>query len=430
MTSRERVIAAINHRNPDRCPIDLGACSQTGMNASTLYRFRKALGLDSHRLKIVEPFQMLGEVEEDLLQTVHSDVVGLWNYHNMLGFANDDWKPFDMDDGTPTYMGGGFTYEKNEKGDTMVFACGDRNAPFALCMPNGGSFFDNVNHADQPFDMDLDEEDLRPLEDFAGDFAVCTDKEARYWEKESKRLYEGTDYAVIGILGGAGLGDFASVPGPSVKHPRGIRKIEDWLTAHILFPDYIREVFRLQTDVMLKNLQIYKEAVGDRIQVIWVSGTDFGTQQGLFTSKEQFRELYKPFYTEINSWIHANTSWKTFYHSCGCVNELLDDFADMGVDCLNPVQFSAMEPKGMSPRRLKDRYGDRLTFWGGGVDTQKTLPFGTPDEVRKEVSERVKILNEGGGYIFSSIHNITAKVPPENLIAMYEAASGGSLHLK
>ena len=427
MTSRERVLKALNHEQPDRCPIDLGSNGQTGMNISTLYRLRKALGLDDHRIKAIEPLQMLGEVEEDVLQAVHSDVIGLWNRGNMMGFMQDDWKPFDLDDGTPTWMGGGFEYDVNEKGDKLVYACGDRNEKYAFCMPKGGSFFDNVDHFEEEFDWDLDEEDLTPEEDFKEDFQVCTDEDARYWEEESKKLYEGTEYAIMGVLGGGGLGDAAWVPGPTVKRPRGIRKVADWLTAQAMYPDYIKAVFEMQTEVMLKNLEIYKQAVGDRIQVVWISGTDFATQRGLFMSPKTFRELYKPFYTRINDWVHKNTKWKTFYHTCGCVNDLLDDLAEMGVDCLNPVQFSAMEPNGMSPQRLKDEYGSKFTFWGGGVDTQRVLPFGTPEEVREQVAERVRILNKDGGFIFNTIHNVVANVPAENLIAMYETVYGGKI---
>ena len=424
MTSRERVIAALNHEQPDRCPIDLGSNGQTGMNVSTVYRLRQALGLDSHRIKSVEPLQMLGEIEPDLLRAVHGDLLGLWNRGNMMGFMQDNWKPFDLDDGTPTWMGGGFEYDRNAKGDVMVYECGDRSAKYAMCMPKGGTFFDNIDHFAEPFDMDMDEEDMTPREDFKDDYQVASDEDARYWEEESKKMYEGTDYAIMGILGGAGFGDAAWIPGPTVKSPRGIRTVQDWIVAQMLYPDYIHEVFEYQTEVMLKNLEIYKQAVGERIQVIWISGTDFGTQKGPFMSLDTFRSLYKPYYKRVNDWVHQNTGWKTFYHTCGCVNDFLDDFAEMGVDCLNPVQFSAMEPKGMSPRHLKDEYGDKFTFWGGGVDTQQVLPFGTPEEVAAQVKERVAILNEGGGYIFNTIHNVVSGVPAENLIAMYEAVLG------
>lgn len=427
MTSRERVIAALHHQTPDRCPIDLGSNGQTGMNASTLYKLRRALGLEEHRVKVVEPMQMLGEVEEDLLRRVQGDIVGLWNRNNMFGVPQNAWKPFDMFDGTPTYLAGGLEYDVNERGDILLYECGDRGAKYAQSMPKGGSFFDNIDHYAEPFDMDADEEDLTPREDFKDDFQVATDEDARYWETESKKLYEETNYAIMGVLGGAGFGDAATVPGPAVKSPRGIRTIQDWLTAHAMYPDYIDEIFEMQTEVMLKNLEIYRQAVGDRIQVIWISGTDFATQKGLFMSLNTFRKLYKPHYQKVNDWVHKNTNWKTFYHTCGCVNDVLDDLWEMGVDCLNPVQFSAMEPKGMSPKRLKEEYGDKFTFWGGGVDTQRVLPFGTPEEVRAQVAERVQILNQNGGYIFNPIHNVVANVPVDNLVAMYETVIGEKL---
>ena len=206
MTSRQRVIAALNHQQPDRCPIDLGSSAITGMNASTMYRLRKALGLEDRPIKVIEPFQMLGKVDEDLAKLVQTDVVGLWNRSNMMGFSQDSWKPFRMDDGTPTLIGSGFECDINEKGDRMVYACGDRSAKYAQCMPKGGSFFDNLDHFDEPFDFDADEEDLTPLEDFKEDFKVATDEDARHWEEESIRLFDGTNYAIFGLVGCGGLG--------------------------------------------------------------------------------------------------------------------------------------------------------------------------------------------------------------------------------
>ena len=426
MTPRERIALALEHKQPDRVPIDLGSNGQTGMNVSTLYRFRKELGFPEHPIKVTEPAQMLGEIEDDLMKIVGCDVVGLWNRGNFYGFLNENWKPWALDDGTPVYVPGAFEVDVDENGNKWLYAKGDRNSSPCACMPEGGSFFDAAIRS-EPFDCDIDEVDLTPAEDFKDDFTVATDEDASYWAAESKRLYEETDYAIMGVLGGGGLGDVAMVPGPHITAPRGIRLVSDWLMAHALFPDYVAEVFEYQTEIMLKNLEIYRQAVGGRISVVWVSGTDFGTQNGLFTSRETFRKLYKPYYERINGWIHKNTGWKTFYHTCGCVNDLLDDFAEMGIDCLNPVQVNAIERGGISARELKDKWGDRFVFWGGGVDTQKTLPFGTPEEVRTEVEERVSIFNRGGGFVFSSIHNVVAKVPAKNLVAMYEVPLGRKL---
>jgi len=193
------------------------------------------------------------------------------------------------------------------------------------------------------------------------------------------------------------------VPGPTVKYPKGIRDPQKWIIAHIEYPEYIKEIFELQCEIALKNLKLSYEAVGNKIDVIMVSGTDFGTQNAPFISPDMYREFYKPFHKRINDWIHKNTSWKTFYHSCGSIALFLDDFVEAGVDILNPVQTSA---KDMDPKILKERYGDKLVFWGGGVDTQRTLPFGTPEEVRREVKEHCRIFGKDGGFVFNTVHNI------------------------
>lgn len=413
MTSRQRILETINHRQPDRVPVDLGATGQTGMNASTLYRLRKALGLEEHPIEISEIFQLLGKVDPDMMQYAGADIIGLNNPSNMFGVPDGPLKPFRMPDGTPTLIAQGNEYDVAEDGSVYMYPQGNRSVGPSGHMPAGGSFFDNINRAPE-----FDEDDLTPAEDFKDDFGILDDATARYLEEKSKALYEGTDYAIIGNLGGAGLGDSAMVPGPHVLAPKGIRKFDDWLMAHMLYPEYIQEVFEMQTQTMLKNLEIYRQAVGDRIQIVWISGTDFGTQNGEFFRPEVFRELYKPYYQRINDWVHQNTPWKTFYHCCGSIVNYLDDFVEMGVDILNPVQLSA---RGMDAHMLKEKYGDKLVFWGGGVDTQQTLPFGTPEQVRQQVKERLEILSKGGGYVFAPIHNVVAKTPVENLIAMYEA---------
>ena len=153
------------------------------------------------------------------------------------------------------------------------------------------------------------------------------------------------------------------------------------MMAHMICPDYIHEIYEYQTEVALKNAELFKQACGDKIQAIIISGTDFGTQNGPFMSLDSFREFYKPYYKKINDWVHANTNWKTFYHTCGAVTTFLQDFYEMGVDILNPVQLSA---EGMDGKMLKEQWGDKFTFWGGGVDTQKPFPL----ERRTKYTER------------------------------------------
>jgi uroporphyrinogen-III decarboxylase len=194
--------------------------------------------------------------------------------------------------------------------------------------------------------------------------------------------------------------------------------VAEWYISTVARQEYVYEVFQRQCEIGLANLQRIYEAVGDRVSVIFVTGTDFGTQKGPFISKQSYRELYMPFHKRVNDWVHANTGWKTFIHSCGSVVALLPDFVEAGFDILNPVQCSAA---GMDPRTLKEQFGNELVFWGGGVDTQRTLPFGSPEEVRREVRERIEIFGRAGGFVFNTIHNIQARVPPENLVALFDA---------
>lgn len=414
MNSRERILAVINHQQPDRIPIDFGATGQTGISVSAMYRLRDYLGLPQKDLDVFEICQMLGVVDEDLRTVMKSDVIGLNHPEDSLGvYPNGRKKKFYMPDGTPTLINERDEFDVLPDGSIRMYPQGDRSAAPSIYMPADGYFFDIIDRAPE-----YDEDNLTPREDFKDFFSVMTDETARYYEKESRRLFNETEYAVIGNLAGAGFGDPGAVPAPFEKTPKGIRKFDDWCMAQILYPEYVQEVFEMQTEFMLKNLEIYRQAVGDNIQICWVSGTDFGTQNSEFVSSEMFQQLYKPYYKRVCDWIHQNTSWKTFFHTCGCVVRLLDDFVDMGMDIINPVQLSA---RGMDPRMLKEKYGDKLVFWGGGVDTQETLPYGTPEEVASQVLERLEILSQNGGYVFNTIHNIVGNTKPENIWAAFHA---------
>jgi len=168
----------------------------------------------------------------------------------------------------------------------------------------------------------------------------------------------------------------------------------------------------------LVNLKLIHDAVGDAFDAVVVCGTDFGTQISQFCSVDAFRSIWKPYYRRMNDWIHAHTNWKTFKHSCGAVQPFLQDFIEAGFDILNPVQCSAT---GMDPAALKSKYGDRLTFWGGGVDTQKMLPFGSAPDVREQVLQRCEIFSKNGGFVFNAIHNVQARTPVQNIVAMVDA---------
>ncbi len=413
MTSRERVIAAINHQQPDRVPIDFGATGQSGISVSALYRLREYYGLEKKPLDVYETMQMIGVIDEDMRQVVKADVVSVNFPHNSLGVKNGESKIFHMPDGTPTYIAQGNEYDVLEDGSIVMYPQGNRSFGPSVYMPSGGYFFDMIDRAPK-----IDEDNLTPREDFKNYFSIISDENLRFVENQTNDLYKNTQYAIIGNLACANLGDAGCLPAPFELEPKGIRKFEDWCMAQVLYPEYIKEVFEMQVEYALKNLQLYKQAVGDKIQIVTVSGTDFGTQNAAFISVDMFRELYKPYYKRVNDWIHQNTNWKTFYHSCGSVVSLLDEFIDMGVDILNPVQTSA---KDMNPSMLKEKYGDKLTFWGGGIDTQNILPNGSVDEIHKHVQENLSIFSNNGGYVFNTVHNIQGNTKAENIAAAFNA---------
>ena len=413
MTSRERILAAINHQEPDRVAVDLGATAVTGIAATVLSRLRLALGLDQpgDRVKITEAYQMLGGVTDDLREALGIDTIGLGRPTTLFGFDNRDWKPWDMPDGTPVLVPGGFNIEPEPNGDLLQYPEGDHSAPPSGRMPAGGYYFDSIIRQDP-----IDEAKLDPADNLE-EFPPVTDADVAYFAAEAERLYA-TPYALVSATLGTGFGDIALVPAPFLKHPKGIRDVEEWYVSTVARRDYVYTVFERQCEMALANLERLVPVIGDRVAVLMVTGTDFGTQRGPFISTKAYRDLYQPFHRAVNDWIHANTTWKTFIHSCGGVCPLLEDFIESGFDILNPVQCSA---EGMEARHLKAEFGDRLTFWGGGVDTQRTLPFGTPEEVRREVLERLEVFAPGGGFVFNPIHNIQPKTPVENVVAMFEA---------
>jgi hypothetical protein len=414
ITSRERIRMALEHREPDRVPLDLGSTPVTGMHVSAVYRLRQALGLDAPGtpVKVIEPFQMLGEIKPDLIEALGVDAVPLTSPKTFFGFRNENWKPWTTFDGTPVLVPEGFNTDPEPNGDILLYPEGDKSAPPSGRMPRGGWYFDAIIR--QP---PIDESKLN-VEDNLEEFGPISDEDLAYFAAEADRLYRETDKAIVANFGGTSFGDIALVPAPWLKNPRGIRDVEEWYISTVTRRDYVYRVFERQCEIALANLERLHQVVGDKVSVIFVTGTDFGAQHGPFISPQVYRELYAPFHRQVNDWVHRNTSWKTFIHSCGAVEPLIEDFIAVGFDILNPVQTSAA---GMDPSLLKQRYGDRITFWGGGVDTQRTLPFGTPDEVREQVRERIRILGKGGGFVFNTVHNVQGNVPVENLLAMYEA---------
>jgi len=411
MSSRDRLTDTLHHRVPDKIPVDFGGTGVTGMHVMAVRNLRQYLGIDDRPVKVVEPYQMLGEIEPDLREILGIDTVGISPENNMFGFPNKKWKEFRTPWGQVVQVPERFHTTINGQGDVFMYPGGDTSVDPCARMPVAGYFFDAIVRQDPIIERQLDPADN--LEEFT----EISDHDIHYFKSHAE-THAGSGKAVVVNFGGTAVGDIALVPAMHLRHPKGIRDIAEWYMSLMVRPDYIHAVFDRQTMIAIGNLEKLHSAIGDTIDVVFICGTDFGTQDSQFCSAETFRSLYMPYYRRMNDWIHEHTTWKTFKHSCGAVEPLMTLFIESGFDIINPVQVNAA---GMDPEYLKDRYGDDLVFWGGGVDTQKTLPFGTPDMVEKEVLNHCRIFSRNGGFVFTSVHNIQANVPVENLVTLFNA---------
>ena len=409
--SRERVLRTLRHEQPDRIPVDFGATFVSGIHSSCVVALREYFGLEKRPVKVIDPGQLLGEIEEDLKVAMGIDTEGVIRRMTRFGFPAEDWKPFRMYDGTEVLVPGRFNVTIDANGDTLLHPLGDIANPASARMPNGGYFFDAIIRQ-EPFD----EENLNPADNLE-EYGPIAEEELAHLEREARRA-QATGRAVVANFGGTAFGDIALVPGVGLPHPKGIRDITEWYMATRSRREFVHAVFAGQCEIALANLARIAARVGDLVDVVNICGTDFGTQTSSFCSVSTFRELWMPYYREVNSWVHKNTRWKTFKHSCGAVEKFVPSFLESGFDILNPVQCSAT---GMDADTLKQKYGRELVFWGGGVDTQQVLPFGTPEEVREQVLRRCEAFAGGGGFVFNTVHNVQARTPVANIIAMLQA---------
>ena len=410
MTSRERVKTAFSHKEADKVPVDFGNFSCSNINADTMRKLRRHYGLEDHPVKIKDMSTMVGIMEDDLMDAMGCDVRELDPYTNTFGDINKDWKEWHYL-GETVLIPGNCALKNDEKGGTYIYPQGDTSVKPSGYLPSGGFYFDNLERS-PPYE----EDNLNPLDQIE-EFRVVS-QEMIDFHKKRMEIYGKQDRAIQASPGYFGLGDINNIPGPNLGEPKGIRSITDWYTAPLLYPDFVNEVFEILIDRAIESYKKYFEVFGNSFDIVYICGTDFGAQNGPMISPEIFKTMYVPHYKRLTDWIHGNTGWKVIKHCCGGIFPLIPYMIEAGIDALNPVQCSA---EGMDPQCLKDTFGKDIVFWGGGVNTQKTLPFGSPREVHDEVIERLKIFSKGGGYIFTSIHNTQANIPVANIAAMVNA---------
>lgn len=401
LTSRERVTAALDHREPDRVPIDIGGSRVTGISAVAYKNLLEKLGIQED-IKLYDIKQQLALVSLEVADLLGSDVVQLTRLGPTTGMpflGIDRWTDAQLTDGTPCLAPEGYEPVFNDDGSVEIMHEGVMIAR----RPAGSLYFDVVTEplkdAETPDDIDAY---VWP--------DPWSERETAFIKNEIQRLYHGTDKAL-----------FAGLPlydGSFFELGQTMFGFQNLLMNFMLKPEMMHHWLDRVLEHHLATLEQFLPLAGPYISAIQMND-DLGTQESLLIPPDIFRTFLKPRMASWISCVREKSDAKIFLHCDGAIGEIMDDLIEIGVEILNPLQTGA---KNMEPEGLKKRYGERLSFWGGGVDTQTTLPFGTIADIRKEAEERVRVLGESGGYVFAAIHNIQADVPPEKVLAVYETA--------
>ena len=404
MTSRERVLKAVNFEPPDRVPIDLGGMRASGINAVAYDKLKKRMGVNSPT-RIHDTMQITAEVEMEVVENLHVDVLplepatALWSRQDASGGVRKT-----LFSGLDVYFQPGTVVEEQKDGSwTLKGAEGKDIAR----MPKDGYYFDSIGPTTGSGRIDPDA--FRPCD-------TVPDEELKMFAEHGRFLYENTDKALLGWGASISLVGLSMIISDNITQG----SLDEWLSMLMTEKDTAHEMMSRYVDAAIKRIQLYHQAVGDCCFAWGVGADDAGTQKGEFLSPDLFAEMIKPHYKRLCDWVHANTNWKTFLHCCGSIYHYIPEWIDAGIDILNPVQISAAN---MEPERLMREFGGKIVFWGGGCDTQRILPRGTPEEVREHVRRNIEVFSScQGGYVFNQVHNIQQDVPVENIEALFQAA--------
>lgn len=390
MTSRERVITVLEHKEADRVPVDLGAMLSTGIMGIAYNKLKNYLGISGGRTRMYDLGQQLAEPEIEILEQIGADVLPL--------FISEPkkWKPSKLPDDSLCEVPELFNPEVLPDGSKVLR---DDAGNITAKMPKDGYYFDGVYH---PL------ESINTIEELEKHnfYSPIDEDTLNNLHKRAKNLYENTNYALM-LNGTGGIYEWA----------QGLRGWGQFMMDLAGNPEFAGALLDKLVEANIQRLKQVLPAVEGYVQIVQ-TGDDLGIQTGPQLSPKLYREIVKPRHKWLYQYLREHTDAYIFIHTCGSVYEFIPDFIEMGIDILNPVQVSA---KNMDTKKLKDEFGKDVTFWGGGCDTQKVLPFGTPSEIKEEVKKRIEGLAPDGGFVFTQVHNIQAGIPPENIMAMYEA---------
>jgi len=411
MNKRERVLAAIGHREPDKIPIDLGAMRSTGVTAVAYNNLKKYLGIGAGHTRVYDVVQQLAQPELPILDYVETDVVDLGR---AFLTAETDWKDFTLPDGSAAKIPGYADLIPDGAGGWLARSAGGQ--PIGA-MPAGAFYLSQTCFPLHDWDgRDLSV--LQKLPELMGRVTWAafptapwhkplTKEHAADVRRRARELYETTDFAVMAAFGGNLL-----------EWGQYLCRNDQFLIDLVENPPKVEALLDKLTEMHLESLERFLDAIEGYVQIIQM-GDDLGTQLAPQISPQMYRRFFKPRHRLIYERVKKRSGIHLFLHSCGAIADLLPDLIEIGVEIINPVQTSA---RGMEPERLKREFGKDLTFWGGGCDTQRVLPLGTVEEIDDHVRRRIEVLGPGGGFVFTQVHNIMPHVPPQNIVAMVEAA--------
>ena len=412
MTPRERVRAAIRHEQPDRVPVDLGATPSSGISATAYARLRGALGIRDGSVRIYDVVQQLAEPEKWALERFGVDVVDLGRTFT----AAAPWVDIRLPGGEAAQYPAWFAPQRQEDGSwTAVMTDGEGRAIPVGRMPAGSAFFDQAHFPwanGWPVNLTgLDDAMATVVWAALAHAPWDSAGQPGFWQmlrSRAQALRRASDRAIVVVVG-CNLFEWGTF----------LRRLDNFLMDLVLEEARVEGLLDALLERHLATLAKVCEAVGDVADIVRF-GDDLGTDAGPFMSRDLYRRLFKPRHRALCDYVRAHSAMATFLHSCGSVTLLLPDFVEAGFQILNPVQTSARD---MDPARLKRDFGRDLVFWGGGVDTRAVLNRGTPAQVRDQVRERLAVFAPGGGFVFNPVHNILPDVPPENILAMFQAVA-------
>jgi uroporphyrinogen decarboxylase len=408
MNSRERILAAISHTKTDKVPVDMSATPSSGISAIAYGNLVRYIGRDDLPVLIYDVVQQLAQPDNEILDKFGVDVIDIGRSFNN---SPDDWKPTILSDGNNAFYPKWYNPVKQPDGAFLTYD--DDGKRILSKMPVGATFFDQTYFpyiSGYPDDYSgLDAEMHRIM--WARDAHSPWDHagEIDFWEKlrlNALKLRRTTDKALL-IVCGCNLFEWGTF----------LRRMDNFLMDLMCNQENVEKLLDQLLIRHLATLEKVCRAVGDVADIIRF-GDDLGMSSGPFMSPEIYRKLFKPRHKILCDYVKSHSSMHTFIHSCGSISLIMPDLIEAGIEIFNPVQTNAYR---MDPMFLKKEFGQNCTFWGGGIETAGMLNEGSPGAIREQVLERLEIFSEGGGFVFNTVHNILPDVPPQNIIAMFDA---------